>query len=75
MEITTVRDLIRLWPTQQALADDIGVARHIVRDWARGQSMIRAEYFNLILKSAQTRNIRGVSYKLLADLAEAGGQL
>lgn len=60
---STVKDLIDLWPTRAALADD--VARHMhwtkvtaaqVHKWAQAQS-IPARYHQAILLAASERNL------------------
>lgn len=71
--LCTFADVISLWPTASAYADDIGILGVTARAWkARG---IPAEYWQKTVAAARERGLRGVSLTLLARLAaERGGQ-
>lgn len=74
--IATVRDLIWLWADGDGkpylnLSQDLGVADHQPRDWARRGS-IPAEHIHPLVNAAQKRGFRAVTHELVTRLlAEA----
>ena len=63
----TVKDLISLWPTLTALAEDVGEADGTVRQWARRES-IPARAWARVCNAAKRRSIKGVSPEVLAAI-------
>lgn len=67
----TFADVINLWPSAVALAEDVGVKEVTARAWrARG---IPAEYWTGVVAAALVRGFEGVTLELLAELAAAQG--
>lgn len=70
MTASTPRDLIGLWPSLQALADDLsstGVTILAVRKWAH-RKRIPSEYWFAVVQAAAERGIKGVTLETLAEL-------
>lgn len=71
--VSSIRDLIALWPTRIALLDDLRAACptlkvtiHQINKWAEKDS-IRAQYHFALLKAARTRGL-DVSADLIVAL-------
>lgn len=63
------RDVIALWPSIRAYADDIGVSR----DAAKGMNWrdsIPGRYWAVTVERAVARGLSGVTLKVLADGAQ-----
>jgi hypothetical protein len=70
MIASTPRDLIALWPSLQALADDLsytGVTILAVRKWSH-RKRIPSEYWFAVVNAAAERGIKGVTLEALAEL-------
>lgn len=61
------RELINLWPSISAFADDIGV-RYETAKAMRRRGSIPSQYWKLAVEAAQHRGIAGVDYENLAEL-------
>jgi hypothetical protein len=64
----TYADIIGLWPSAEALGDDIGESGVTVRAW-RNRNSIPAYRWLDIVKAADARGIEGVSLDALARIA------
>ena len=74
-QIKSFVDVIEAWPSQKALAADLDVSQAQLGVWKqrcrdRG-AIIPAEYWNSLIAAARRRRIKGITLRLLADLAEA----
>lgn len=69
----THADIIALWPSTNALAEDLSAEGDAVRKWKARRS-IPAEYWTAVVRSAKRRGIRGVTLKRLAVLCAASKQ-
>jgi len=67
--MTTFADVIRMWPTYRDLAEDCGVAYDTVASWHR-RSNIPQMWWAAVERSAQSRNIEGISYDTLRSIEE-----
>lgn len=70
-EITSIKMLLKCWPTRKALADDIGVSKDRVDKWAQTES-IPARYHAGVIRSALGRGFV-VSAEDLVRLHDATG--
>ena len=63
----THADVMALWPTAQALADDLpaDLGGAAVRHWKR-EGRIPAHRFDDVISAAKKRGFKGVTYPLLA---------
>jgi hypothetical protein len=69
--ISTVRDLIALWPSHKTMADDLDLEEYQPRDWAR-RGRIPAQFLHPIVNAAQRRGFHHVTHEFLTRLvAEA----
>jgi hypothetical protein len=68
--VTTYRDLLGLWPSQDALAADLAVSFTAVNGWRRTGRVPR-EHWPGLVASARRRGITGVSLTMLARLPSA----
>jgi hypothetical protein len=64
---TSFRSIIALWPTQEALALDVGASHDAVRKWAQ-RGFIPSEWWTSLLGTTRARQA-GVNADLLAKLA------
>ena len=60
--------IIRLWPSKEALASDIGEARHRVNMW-HFRNSIPGYAFAAIVDAAARREFKGVTLQGLCDAA------
>ncbi len=65
--ISAFRDVVALWPTPDALADEIGAGVAAVRKWPQRDN-IPAEWWVAILATDKAK-LAGVTAELLAELA------
>lgn len=63
------QDVIDLWPTRAALADDIGVSRVRVSTW-RHRDSIPGEFWRRIVKAAKRNGYASVTVDCLARISE-----
>lgn len=63
----TFREIIDLWPTKVALADDLGLKYDRVAQWYKRDS-IRSTFFDQIVRAAKGRNLK-VTYEDLSHAA------
>ncbi len=72
--IQSFPELLKLWPTISALAEDLGVKYLTARGWQQ-RGAVPAEYWLGLVASAEKRDIEGVTLELLAKLsAEQAGR-
>lgn len=65
----TFSDVINLWPSRTALADDIGLEdANLVRSW-RSRDRIPDEYWEAVIAAADQRGFAKVTADLLTALA------
>lgn len=65
--IQTFSELLKLWPTAGALAEDLEVKEVTARMWR--QRGIPSEYWLGVVAAAEKREIKGVTLEMLAKLA------
>lgn len=68
--ISTYADIIGLWPSAEALADDIGESGVTVRAWRNRGSIPSSRWLDIVA-AAERRGLRGVSLEVLASVAAA----
>lgn len=68
----TFADIIDLWPSIEALADDIGAPYERVRAW-RHRSSVRAVHFAAIAAAAEKRGLSQVTIGALVAAAAKSG--
>ena len=68
-KLSTVTELIGLWPSRRELAEDVGVMTDRVHKWAQANA-IPARFHQRILESAKSREF-AVSAELLVRLHNA----
>lgn len=68
--MNTFAQIISLWPTISALADDIGVQYVTAQAMAR-RERIPSRYWNALVAGAQRRGFVGVTLEVLADISES----
>src|SRR5262245_54336477 len=61
------RDVVALWPTQEALALDVGASHESVKKWAQ-RGFIPADWWSAVLSTKIARS-NGISAELLTTLA------
>lgn len=66
-DISSFRSIIRLWPSADAMAHEIGASPFATRKWA-GRDRIPAEWWTAVLSSDRVRGA-GVTADLLTELA------
>ncbi len=66
--ITSFADLIDMWPTHEALADDVGVKSNLPPVW-KHRNMIPSRHWLAVVASADRRGYELVTLDLLAALA------
>lgn len=66
--ISDFREVIDLWPSQIALAEDVGANPESVRKW-RARNRIPPGFWAQIDMAATSRSILGISCNLLAEIA------
>lgn len=66
-------DVIALWPSLSALADDLGLPYGVVKQW-RMRNSIPAERWQSLIAAAQVRDIAGITADSLAALAARRAQ-
>lgn len=64
----TYADIIGLWPSAEALGDDIGESGVTVRAW-RNRNSIPAYRWLDIVEAADARGIAGITLDVLASIA------
>lgn len=64
-QISTVRQLVTLWPSRSAFAEDCGVPLERVHGWVRGSS-IPARYHAAVLRGAVSRGFALTAEVLVA---------
>ena len=65
----TFKEIIRLWPSCEALGADVGASGNTVRKWLFRDSVPGTHWASLV-KSASERGITGVTVDLLAKIAD-----
>jgi hypothetical protein len=65
-------DVISAWPGRGALAADCGTTYGVVKQWERRNS-VPAEYWLRLIQGAEARGIRGLTLRLLAEIAAGTG--
>jgi hypothetical protein len=66
--VDSVRNIVGLWPSAEALAVEIGAKVEAVRKW-RQRNRIPAEWWNAIARSPVAR-AAGVTVERMAEMAE-----
>jgi hypothetical protein len=69
-DVSSPRAVVALWPSLEALADDlssIGVTLPAVRKWPQ-RGRIPSEYWLAIVQAAAERGIKGVTFETLAEM-------
>ncbi|MEY8117628.1 hypothetical protein AB9F26_05075 [Falsihalocynthiibacter sp. BN13B15] len=69
-DFSTFRDLIALWPSRAAFAEDVSVSLGRVHKWAQKNS-IPAPYLSIILTAGKNRRF-DISADLLLRLSSSG---
>lgn len=67
--VDSFRGIIDMWPTRNALADEVMVKAVSVRAWHMHDS-IPGRYWLRIVRAARARGIEGIDCGLLARLAD-----
>jgi hypothetical protein len=67
-KIASFRDVIKLWRTPDALADEIGASAPAVRKWPQ-RDRIPPEWWLRVLKTSYARKA-GLTAELFAQIAE-----
>jgi hypothetical protein len=67
-DVTSFRDIVRLWPTQEIFADEMGVNFWAVVGWNRRDS-IPADYWRTLGRVAAARGIEFLTLDFLVALA------
>lgn len=62
------RQIIELWETRSAFADDIKIKEGTASAWWQRDS-IPKEFWKAIVEAAKTRKFKGVTLEVLADIA------
>lgn len=68
--MTSFQDIIALWGTPSALADDLEEPSRRVWAWKERNS-IPARYWVAVVSAAEKRGLEGVTYDVLAEIAAA----
>jgi hypothetical protein len=68
--MASTTDIIQLWPSLEAFAEDAGVPVGLVRVWKTRKS-IPADRWALIERAARRRSITGASASDLAEIASS----
>lgn len=68
----SVKDVLKLWPSFEEVARDfqsagVPVSNWMVSKWAR-RGRIGPEYWEALVRFAEARGLRGVTFELLAAL-------
>lgn len=67
-ELRSFADVVSLWPSIAAFADDVGASPDRARKWIARRS-IPAEWFTSVMAAAHKRGLRQVNAELLAELS------
>ena len=73
-QVASFRDVIDLWPSRLAFADDLGVAVDRVHKWAQIGG-VRAEFFAAILDSAERRGLHVTAADLCRIASKKNGRV
>lgn len=65
--IKSFRDIIELWPSIGAFADDIGV-KYVTAQVMKHRDSIDADHWVAVVDAAKKRGHAGITYELLARL-------
>lgn len=65
--LTSPKEVLAAWPSQEELAADIDASLAAIRKWAQRGS-IPSEYWLALVTSARGRSIRGVTFAALAAM-------
>ncbi len=68
--MNSFKDVMNLWPSFQALADDLSENLYAVRKWHSRNSIPSNKWLSLIT-AAKKRRFKAVTLELLAQLADA----
>lgn len=63
----TVPEIIDKWPSASALADDLGLKRETHVSVMKVRGSIPATYWQLLVKAAANREIKGITLEVLAS--------
>lgn len=69
---TSFTELLNQWPSPTKLAEDIGAWENNIGGYKKRNSL-PSRYFVKLVASARKNRIKGVTFKLLAELAEERG--
>jgi hypothetical protein len=67
--MTSVKDLLELWPSTARLARDTGIDAAAIRMW-KHRGKIPAEHFASLVQSARRFGISGITYEALHNLGQ-----
>ena len=71
--MSTVQQIIGLWPSAAEMARDIGLKRASHGTVLKWRSSIPVKYWPQLVEAAERRGIKGVTYEVLAEAhAERG---
>ena len=62
-------DIMRLWPSTEKFASEVGVLLRCARGWRRRNS-IPGKYFSATVRAADARGLISVTAQSLSDIAE-----
>ena len=70
-EYDSFREIIDLWPSRVALADELGVRPQAIANMHMRDS-VASEHFNKIVEAAKSMGYDGVTHELMCNLAARG---
>lgn len=68
MPMVTFADLVNQWPSIRTFADDIGVEYPTAKAMRHSGRLIPARYWLRMVRAARARDIKLVTYELLAEM-------